>query len=165
MDQTTETLVKGGICWFTMSITRGKNGLIIYTKTDPRIEDFFQSLGQGQKEPPEAFGPDWYAINKPLHVHGYYKALPTMPIEYSVNMPGGPFTIRDKNRPIEVVNISFLRLIGIGSPEGVSFGVVGPFSRDYIRETQGKILRQVRNLVQEYVLPVNINLRISSQEV
>lgn len=165
MEQETETLVKGGTCWFTMSINRGKDGLVVYVKTDPRIEALFAGMSGGSKEPVEAYGAQWYPIGeKKLEIHALLSDLQPSST-YVTSSPGEALTIPLKGSGTERVNISFLRLVGIGSPEGVTFGIVGPFSREYIRDVQAKILKQVRNLIQDYVLPININLRISSQEV
>lgn len=162
---TTGNVTKGDICWFTMSITRGKEGLVVYVKVDPRIESFMASLGAGQKELAETYGAEWYPIGeKPLEVYSLFRDIKQSG-NYTISVPGSSFTFRDKKTGDEKINLAFLRLVGIGSPEGVTFGMAGPFSRDYIRDIQTSVPKQVKSLIQEYVLPVNINLRISSQEV
>jgi hypothetical protein len=62
-------------------------------------------------------------------------------------------------------NLGFLRVAGISSPDGLKFGVYGPFSKDFIDNFGREIVRETRNFVQQYILPVRINLRIVTEKL
>lgn len=160
MAEIVDKVMKGGTCWFEMSISRGKQGLTFYVKADPKVEEFFAGISGGQKESVDAYGRDWTQIGpEPLIVYGLAKALQSG--KYTVSSPAEPLLMPKTG----LINISFLRFAGISSPDGVQFGVVGPFSKDYIKELQKTMAQEIRNLIKDYIVPVNLNLRISSTEV
>ncbi|HVI40367.1 MAG TPA: hypothetical protein VM577_06880 [Anaerovoracaceae bacterium] len=162
-----EKVTKGGVCWFEMSISRGKKGLAFYVKADPRVEEFFAGIGNGIKDPLEAYGRDWYPLgDKGIEVYNLGNAkIPTAnPLQnprYTVSNPTEGLVLPKT----AAVNISFLRFVGVGSPDGVTFGISGPYSKDYIRDIQKVMAQEIRNLIRDYIVPVNLNLRISSTEI
>lgn len=155
-----ESVIKGGVCWLDFAVTRGPKGLEIYIKMDPRLAAFIKSLGSGAKGNTEEYGRSWHSLTpgKSLEVYGMeqHVSSPT----YTLDAVAEGFKSRDG-----LVNLSFLRIVGVDEPQGMRFGVSGPFSKSYIREAMGDAIRETRNLIRDYVVPVQINLRISSQEV
>lgn len=151
---------KGGVCWLEIGAGRGKLGVKLYVKTDPRVEDFIKSLGTGKKDGVEVYGRSWTPVspNKALEIYQYSNGLQSE--SYTLDAPAETFRAPRCGR----VNLSFLRIVGIGEPEGVSFGIVGPYSRPFIREALRDVTKEVRSLVRDYIVPFDINIRISSQE-
>lgn len=173
METVTSSVTKGGVAWLEMSFDRGKKGLEIYAKADPRVEDFMQSLACGAPpEPIENYGHEWYMVKNPLLVYPLERGLPNS--TYTIEKVGEgfkhPAVSNNGERQLLIpaspkLNISFLRIVGIGQPGGVTWGLSGPVSKPYIRTIAGEIAAEVRNLVRDYIVPVHINLRISSQEL
>lgn len=168
------SVIKGGVCWFDLTLDRGKKGLEFFLRADPRIEDFMKSLGGASPlEAVEMYGREWYPTSgKPLLIYAMERDLPPSPT-YTLSKPAEPFrNPTSSSREISLnasasnrLNLSFLRLAGISNPDGFSFGVYGPFSEPYISQLSKEIVVEVRNIIRDYIVPVHINLRISSQQI
>lgn len=153
-------VTKGGICWFEISFSRGRGGLEVAVKTVPQIEAFMKSLGEDHG-PMTAYGKNWHSLNgKEIFIHGMTKVDFPSP-NYAINRVAEPLESPKDGR----INLSFLRMVGISEPQGVRFGVTGPFSKPYIRELSKKIAESTRALINDFIVPIHINLRLSSQEI
>lgn len=152
---------KGGECWLDLSIDRRSKGIELWVRADPRVEEFIKSLAEGEttEDPIESFGKGWIAVDKPLTVYRMNREIDTT--SYALNHVCGTMTTVRGAGP----NIAFLRIVGVGSPEGIRFAVNGPISRDYIRSIKENILTATRQLFKDYVVPVHINLRVTSTEL
>ena len=64
-----------------------------------------------------------------------------------------------------VPNLSFLRLVGIGDQEGVTFGVKGVFTEDAIIEMHTKIKLALKDFCQAYMKPISLNMMMVTQEL
>lgn len=156
-----QKVMKGGVCWFDLAIDRGPKGLEVYVKTDPRIEDFIKSLGSGKKDSVEVYGRSWFSLTSgvELEIHRLDQQLQVS--TYSLDAVAESFKTSRDNR----VNLSFLRIVGIGDPQGIRFGIAGPFSKSYVRELMGDVVTETRSLIRDYIVPVHLNLRITSTEI
>jgi hypothetical protein len=157
-----QEVIKGGKCCFELSIERGPKGLILFVRAMPEVENFIKSLCDGGVDPVEMYSREWFSVDvaKPVYIHRLERDIPTASSSYTIAHPGEPLRSKEGK-----YNISFLRIVGIGSPEGVTFGVAGPFSKEFIRIFMEGACKEVRTLISEYIVPVHINLRISSQEI
>lgn len=154
---------KSGVVWAEVNFARAKNGLEIHVKTDERIEEFFKSLAyNGEHDDIAMYGREWLPakLGGDLRVYRYEKELSGNRISYTVTRPAEGI----ENNREGVLNLSFLRLVGISSPEGVRFVIAGPYSKDYVSRISKQISTEVRNIIREYIVPVAINFRISSQD-
>lgn len=159
MDETMK-VVKSDVCWLEIGMCRGKNGLEIVVKAEPRVEDIIKSMSIGGYDDLEAYGTEWVSVGKdPVKVTQISKDVPST--DYTINTIGHGF-ISDK---FGKVNLSFLRFKGISGPEGVRFCVSGPVSRQHARDIGSKVVQAARMFVRDYVVPFNIGLRISSTEL
>lgn len=159
MDENIEQVVKGGVCWFEFGLKRGLKGLEVSVKTLPEVEAFVKSLGDGKFDPVEAYGRSWYPLGHPLNVYR---------LETDVQSAG--FTLLNVTEGFKIyktnkINLSFLRLVGIGSPAGVRFGTEGVHSRQFLKDIGVSIVNETRSLIHDYITPVHVNLRISSQHI
>lgn len=155
-----QRVIKGGVSWFDIAITRGPKGLEIYLKTDPRIEEFVKSLGSGKKDTIDVYGRMWFSLTgKDLEIHQLEKNVQSG--SYTLDAVSEGFKSQRDGR----TNLSFLRIVGIGDPGGVKFGISGPFSKTHVRELMGDVINETRSLIRDYIVPVNITLRITSQEI
>lgn len=156
-------VVKSGICWFELGVGRGSKGLEISLKAVPQLEEFFQGLSGGKKDPIELYGRNWSSgDNRDLEIYGLQRDLQLENANYFVNRPTEP--LEEDGRGSRL-NLSFLRLVGISDPQGVKFVISGPYSKEYTRVLTARIGAETRNLIRDFVVPVYINLRISSQDI
>lgn len=157
-----EKVSKGGECWLEISLDRKATGLEIWTRADPRVESFMESLSEEDRTPDalEVYGKQWLPIDPehPILVRRLMKEIES-PI-YTINAVCLPLT--SSRAP---GNVSFLRFVGVGSAEGVRFRIVGPISRDAIRTMKDNILSASRQLFRDYIVPTYINLRVTSTEL
>src|SRR5688572_17884672 len=154
-----QQVVKGGVCWFEIGGERTRGGLKIYVKADPRVEDFVKTLGNGRKDSIEVYGRSWIPVAPSKVIEVYQMEKNLMSDSYTLSAPAETFKAPSCGR----VNLSFLRIVGVS--DGLQFGMMGPYSKPYIRESFSDITREVRSLVRDYIAPIHINFRISSQEV
>ena len=150
------------IDWVEYSISRTSDGsLHIWVRTVPQIENFIKSLGNGKVDPIGAYGTEWFSLDdNDLTVHRTDKKT----------ISGSTWTLDSVGTSIVSsaemgvkTNLGFLKLVGIGTPEGVRFGVKGPFGIDFLTRFGREITNEARNFVQEYIVPVNISLKIYSR--
>lgn len=157
MEAEVQALRSGGMDWLLISVIRRSNGLEIWAKADPRVEQFTSSLGDGITDDLEAYGRNWFGTNpeKPIKVYRSNKSVKSG--VYTIEAVAGAFTIEPP------VNLSFLRFQGLS--EGIGFVVSTPFRTDTIKEIYRNILVASRTFIRDYISPVEVILRISSQEV
>lgn len=174
------------IPWVDFSIERGpvygelKNrvGMKLTVKARPELEQFMQQMSSGKTVPVNSFSEDWVRVPKglPLDVYaidfGYNSKL------YTLNAIGGPLLI-DPNQgdgdgqvlrravpgqaaraPEQQVNLSFLTLAGISGDPGITIGLSGVYSWEYIQNARNTIPAVIRQFLQDYIVPVTINLSI-----
>lgn len=158
-----EEVNKGGESWLQMSIDRTSAGLLVWVKADPRVEEFMSTLSAYKTAPATEklsdYGTNWRAVPgaEPITLYKLYK--PVRSTEYTLDNPcGNAFDDSDR------VNLSFLRFIGIGAA-GTSFIIDGPFNEEDLRKAYRNVLRMAARFFKEYIVPVHVNLRISSQEL
>lgn len=152
-------IMKSGVCWFEMTIGRNKKGIELFVRATPELESFMASMGSGDTDDITAYGRDWCSDISKLRVYRITKdvALGTFSLA-RVCEPLDGANQRDLR-----VNLSFLRFVGIGEPAGITFTVIGPFSKAYITKLSASISAEVKELIRQYIVPVQVNLRISSQ--
>ena len=162
MDTNFGSVRKGDITWLDLSIGRHRRGLEIWVKSVPQIEEFVKGLGDGSTDYTNAYDGEWFPIdlNNPPKV--YQLSQPLSAPGYNLNLVGS--ALKSGKDP-KSVNLSFLRLVGIGSPEGVRFGLNGPFSPAYGRTLFAEINAAVRSFILDYIVPFNINFKISSTDI
>ena len=162
MAEVEQTVVKGGICWMDICITKKHKGVEMSVKVDPRIEEAMASMCAGKAEPIESFCRDWVGLDPdhPLQVRRSYTL--DNPKDYRLDHMGGAISISYRDEP---VNISFLRFVGVGSPTGVTFLMTGPYSPDYPKQVGSSISGAVKQFVRDFIVPKSINFRLSSTEI
>jgi hypothetical protein len=154
---------KSGICWLDGSLTRGKEGLEINVRTVPEVELFMKELGD-RTDNVEAYGKSWVSLNgEPLMIYRMNKDIfegDSKPRSYDLaRVSESMINPRDGK-----INLAFLRIVGISSPDGIRFGVKGPISSRYIKELKDDILVEMKNFLRDFIVPVQYNIRVSSQE-
>lgn len=182
-DENTEKveLTNSGVSWFKLSIRRGTLhgplrsiiGLTLHVHADPMVEKFMQTYSNDQKIDVSAIGALWVPTNpeQSLEVYKFRKNFPvSLGGGSNLNYPGSGLLLNevpDFEGPQGpnglVANLALLRIVGISRPEGVQFGLSGPYSKQYVKSASSAIIAEVRKFIEEYLTPINVNLRITSQ--
>lgn len=160
----TEEVTKGGKCYIEIDMDRAPAGLVIRVKAVPEVEEFMKGLGNGAADNVQLYGKDWFPIDRSMTNTVYNiddRADAVVTPTYCINRVVEPLINSRDNR----FNLSFLRLVGISSPQGVNFTIATPFSKPYVRGTLSpRISEECKNLLRDFIVPLHINLRISSLE-
>lgn len=179
-------IVKGGESVIRLSLVRSARGLLVNVKAHPAVEEFFRSnaIHSGATAPTThdvaVLGRFWQRARPrdgsdatPLQAYDRVVAIPVVlggdsvdvanvdrlgqPLLEPYNHPSG--------RPSKNVNLSFLRLVGISEPEGVTFYIRGVYSIDLVRETKDKLAEGVKRFYASYLKPVEMHVSCVTQEV
>lgn len=152
---------KGERIWAQVALDRISSGLEVWVKTDPAVEEFISSLAEGKKSDPlEGYGRSWESVKgkPPIKVYRLDQPIPNT-AGYQIQEIGGPIISPKTGQ----VNLSFLRFVGIGG-EGITFFLPGPIPKKTVIGMRDEILQAIRSLVKDYIVPIHIVLRLSSQE-
>ena len=155
-----DQVVKGGVTWLEISIGRTPKGMNIWVRSESMIEEFMKNLGDGHKDRLVDYR-GWVPFESDKNLSLWRLNKDVISTTYALNNIGESFPLSGNGK----VNLSFLRFVGISEPAGIKFLVPDPFSESYIRKLGPSIIQECKKFVAEYILPININLRISSHEV
>lgn len=167
MNNTIETtVVKKDKEILTLSIKRSRKGLRVSIRADEVMEEIFKEWGgEGALQMPQ-HGRYWEPLDGPLP--GLYplnilidngRVLQTPSGRmYDLTMTGLPL-MDDRG-----VHLGFLRLKGISDVNGVSFVVKGVFSREVVRDTSQAIKECVQHFFLNFIKPIDVVVRMSTQE-
>lgn len=153
-----------------------KGGLIVSVKTLPRVEEFMQSLGQGETVDVGTVGRHWFPISgQPLQAYIIQSLNASRKQSddgsfVTLDKLGSPLLLTDSERgdKYPTVNLSFLRLRGISEGAGVMFGIKGVFSLDELQSFEKHLTAAQRKFYNDYMRPIDITIQLvtmSTQEV
>lgn len=168
--------------WVDICIERGpvngnlKNrvGLRLHIRANEELEQFMRNISKGKTVPVEALTEDWLRIPQDK-LHAYTASFDSHPQEYSLSAIGAPLLIESQGegedeppnalirRRVEkstIVNLSFLTLVGISKEEGITLGISGVYSFEYIQNVRNLIPQAIKKFLHDYLVPVTINLSI-----
>lgn len=167
--------------WVSVSISRGpikgpyKNniGLKINVKARPEIEDFMRKLADGRTVGIAAFGNEWIPSTS-TELLSYVIDRDLSGKHYAFNNISGPLFVitgratRRADGSIEPaterLNLSFLCLSGISqNEEGLTFGIDGIYSADFIAKVKAELPIALKHFLNDYIVPLSINLSIVSK--
>jgi hypothetical protein len=151
---------KGGITWFELTVGRHFHGLEVHAKVVPQVEEFVKALGDGSTEYSDMFDRAWFPLKGDDRLK-VYVVKDLIASNYTIGRPGSEFKYPKDMR----INLSFLRLVGIGSPSGVRFGVEGPYSPAYSKALFGEVMAATRTFIMDYIVPFNVSFKISTQDI
>lgn len=166
--------------WFDITISRGPIsgalrstiGLIVRVQADPAVEEFMKLHSKDHRVEVAAFGQSWLPLTKDQEFEAYN--MPKLPVNqyafgrYTVDAVGRPLLTGQRGLgedagPLNTVNLSFFKLVGISKPEGVRFGVVGAYSLDYIANLNRQLLAEAKQFLMDYITPIDITLKLTKK--
>lgn len=141
-----------------LRLRRSPDGLVVNISAVKEVEDFIRGLGNGELSELSQFGGLWFnPTDQPIMVYN---------LEQNIKVPD--FTLANIGEPlaneqIGRANLSFLRFKGISEPGGVSVGIRGPMSRSGIRGLGPLLSRAANRLVDEYIAPCVVDIKVLLQ--
>lgn len=161
-------LINNGETVIQVALRRCKDGVRVHVKVVPDVEDFFRHWGGGQQDNIINFGRTWLPYNsdtgravsdgsRALNIWSFGQTKPMDKESRSLWHPGRPLTHDG------LVNISFLRIVGISAPEGLSFVSDELMSRSELEIVTSKVERSLAWFYREYINPVNMSVNVFTQ--
>lgn len=173
--------------WVDFDIERGpiygslknKVGLKLTIHARPEIEYFMQGLSNGKVIPVESFSDGWIKIpadGNPLEAYAIETGFKSK--DYSLTAIGAPLLFDDASLeeprglrvaapaskdPKQIVNLSFLALSGISGENGLTIGIGGAFSANYILNARNKVPEQLKQFLHDYIVPMTIHLSVTQR--
>lgn len=167
-------MVKRGESCVSLSFRRNMAGLSLSVKTHPGIETFFRSLSTGEFSDVTGIGRHWIPIGGvPLRIHNLVEQVPTISIEAGrrirFDRPGQQLlapsgATSPDGVPLQDVNLSFLRLIGISEGAGVTFTVRGVYSEQAVNQMRDTLAEAAKKFYQTFMKPINLTVSIVTSE-
>jgi len=174
---------KNGETCIETSLRRSAQGLLITVKAHPRVEEFMARLSNADKVNVNTIGRHWlteytdegskirHVIREnPLIAYMFYNPLDSMRTSDGVwanfDRLGHPILeVSDRNSgmPEETLNLSFLRLVGISEPEGVSFLIKSVHSRSGLKKLVDLIQTAQNMFYQDYIKTVEYTVTTATQ--
>lgn len=156
-------VTNNGVDAIRLYIKRTDDGVQMDVQTEPRVEEFFKKWGGGGKIAPDQ-GRYWRRVKgntDPILVWSYAPARRNLQEDeeerYTLELAGREL-ITDRN----VVNLSFLRLVGVSEGTSINFDMV--LSRQELNNISQRILRAADQFYQDYIRTVGMRIVVSIQE-
>lgn len=160
---------KKGSIVLQMSFIRNERGLSISVKSASEVEELLRSWSGGDAMLSGEYEREWRAPKDPsgkgLQVWNLIQDPGKLIMTggfYTLSRPGGKLIFAERSQ--QIVNLSFLRLVGISSGNGVQFEIPGVYSLDFVKDIQGKINQAAKQFYSDYLLPIELSLIIQTQE-
>ena len=176
-------VVKRGETVINMTFRRSMTGLTLSVKTHPLVEEFFRNLSTGEQSDVRTAGRYWTPLAKDATLMAYNlaEAIPLLHVDAKRRVrfdwlgrqlisnqeqtrgPEGGELGGNPNGRVDL-NLSFLRLQGIGDGAGVTFQLKGVFSDQAVQEMHDHLSEGVKRFYQTYMRPVNLNVQVVTTE-
>jgi hypothetical protein len=148
-----------------LELRRGSRGLIVSVKADKAIEEFFAAWANSRTRPLTDYSRNWRPIgDRELSVWNTPEVA--MPADISLYSIGGGLVVEryeaDRDRRTAIVNLSFLRLVGIS--DGVEFTVAEVMDKDGVHRAFQGITKGLDTFYRQYLAPVKYTLELIAKE-
>jgi hypothetical protein len=156
---TTDDFAKSGEQKLQITIRRGSKGIRVTIRAAKEIEEHFREQ-VNDAERVNDFARAW--VGSGLSVWSLSAPVGSQAIGgqlYTIERPGQSLLAGD-----DVVNISFLRLVGISEPQGVTFEVRGAFSVTFVQNLVRKLTTAAKAYYTEFLRPINVTISMVTQE-
>ena len=153
------------------NVSRGPAGLSVNVRASRKIEDFFKNASGEVTEPADLrlHGRHWlmkekdfrvYAIGDPI-LNGVIP-LVTVPgiIGYRLDKPGARMIDLDRDGRGNVINLSFIKKVGISSPEGFQVVVKGVYSEAQVRQIYDGIIAAAVSFTENFLKIIDLSVII-----
>lgn len=152
-----------GIDWLLLEVGWSKEGIKLVIKIDPRVEEYFKTISNGNTSLISAYGgKDWSPVSggAQLESYGISEEMFHHTRFFCMGYPGYPmFLDAFPNK----VNLSFLHLVG--ASEGKEFIVRTPVSKSGKKDLKMVIEYGMQEFVKEYMMYGKMVIKVSSSEI
>lgn len=160
------SVIKRGEICIQVIFHRTAAGLSVQVKARPEVEEFMQTLGGGERVDVESCGRYWTPLTKGQSLLAYVTASMGRSEGVTMEHLGHPLIVQDRNvSGGELVNLSFLKLVGVSDGPGVTFNVQGVYSLEALRKIRDRIAKTSVNFYNEHLRPVDLMAFVSTQEI
>lgn len=172
-------VVKRGETCINVHLKRNMGGLQVTVKTLPQIEEFFRAASTGETSDCRSIGRYWASVHAdtPLLAYNLADPIPIIQIDQTKRArfdwlsrqlvtQGGNVADPDGRAIIGQqvdINLSILRLVGVGEGNGVTFKVKGVYSDPALDAMQELLGEAGKRFYQLYLKPVNLQVAIVTQ--
>lgn len=153
MEETTSSYGSLGI---HLRFRRFTGGVQMNVRALPEVEEFVKGLGDGATIPLSQYGGIWSAPGEAVEPLVYNLDQAMRSADFTLGGIGEALVDERRGH----ANLSFLRFKGISQEGGVTFVVKSPMSRTMIRGIGPVLSRAASRLVDEYISPVDIEIRV-----
>ena len=175
-------VIKRGETSLTMTLIRSSSGLTVAVKAHPSVEAFIRGLGDGQTVDVKAAGPYWRPVSRegrPLMVYTQTQTVEPVVLNSgdfaNINRCGQPMienqsndgsglTLSISGRGRQLVNLSFLRLVGISEGPGITFAVRGVHTYEAVNRMRELIGEAYKQFYRVYMKPIKMDIVVSTSE-
>jgi hypothetical protein len=158
-----------------VKLYRSFDGLIVKVWADPKVEEFIRSLSVDTPVDLKVLGRYWSALPEapPLMVYRVADltlmsgVLGSGDCTYRLDQPGQALSVIDHGTlsgiPRTVINMGFLRLVGISQGNGITFKVSGVYPSDHLRSMRDAIGAASRSFYITYMKPMKLRVVLSTE--
>ena len=148
-----------------LSIVADRNaplGLAIRVKAAPKIEEYIASLGDGTTTLVESLGRGWRlpnGIETPLMVYNTVD-IPRLSLQTGelIRLDQAGLPLIGSRDGQSMINLSFLRLVGISEGEGVTFCIRGVHSVEALSNMIDKLTHASKRFYFDFIKPVHLTV-------
>lgn len=169
-------------------LRRSLAGLTLTIHAHPKIEEFMKSMGSGEEVDMRVISRVWEAVNKDKPLVFYHlnsEMIPSRIGRFTLDRPGQELEIYAKYKPstrpqlnedgfptapaysspeVNMINLSFLRLKGISSEEGVTFRYNQVYTPDGLIKLRDRIVEGQDEFHKTFLKPITLSVQMVSQD-
>jgi hypothetical protein len=148
--------------------------MVMRVKAHSSIEDFFQTLSQGEREPVTLHGRWWRPLGEDPLPPVYQLLTPIYGRNYALGGVGQDLTTGARNRGLggddygggePAINISFLRFVGISEGEGVAFAIPTVQTMEATQGLSQQLRESIKSFYIDLLKPFNVVITMTAQEI
>jgi hypothetical protein len=164
-----ETTISKGETLVRLDLKRGPKGLTVRTKAHPSLEEMFKAFANGQTVAPNTHGRTWAPAVDGAKLPSAYDISMIPGANANMRSPLGFFSLLHLGGELftpanALVNLSFLRLIGISEGDGVAFAVRGVWSLEGVRSMGNMMNAGIKRLYDDFIKPIDVVIVTTTRE-
>lgn len=141
-------------------------GVVMTVAAHPSVEELFKGLTPDEPMDVINYGRNWIPLEgHPLNVYMMPGVLTGPQGGYRLDRPGFNLNVGDPYEdPSYMMNLSFLRLVGISQGTGVRLGLQGTYNMTSLRDLQQRLSVACRAFYVDHMKPVDLIVGVYTQE-
>ena len=153
---------KSGENLLYFNLRRSFNGLTIKCKACPAVENMFRELSNDEALDLREYGTAWVPVGHPIQIYNFTQHNTTRPVSYTLSDIHGP-PLQSVRPGLDLVNLSFLRMVGISEGDGITFTLKGVFELEELKRIYDGIIEAAPKFYNDMLKPVDMHIMVSTQ--